>query len=290
MGSERTLLIGSRIKALYETLSPSDKMISDYILANEETLQGLTTTSLAKNTGTSPATVVRFCRRLGFSGFSELKFSLLKEQLAPGEELTKVLPGDSVGAIRQKVIAFNQRAVEALSLTMEDAALDAAARLIAGASRFVIFSDGGSSASALCAYDVFSKLAIRCEYITDPFFQAMAVRQMGEKGVLLVVCHSGRSESVITGLRFAKECGVSTVGIIGSPHTPCAKHLDVQITTNFYAEEILSDLAVARVGEICAISVLHSIIASRYTPEQIQQSKRQIAALESKRVDWHSNS
>ena len=75
---EESLLYIQRIKAMYQsrTFSKSDRLIADYILAHPTCVASTTAAELGEVTGTSSATVVRFCRKLGFSGLVDLKMSM----------------------------------------------------------------------------------------------------------------------------------------------------------------------------------------------------------------------
>ena len=66
-----------RIRAQYDTgiFSKSDKRIADYLLEHPGAVDGETASSIAEKVGTSPATVVRFCRKLGFKGLTDMKNS-----------------------------------------------------------------------------------------------------------------------------------------------------------------------------------------------------------------------
>ena len=66
-----------RIRAQYDTgiFSKSDKRIADYLLEHPGAVDAETASSIAEKVGTSPATVVRFCRKLGFKGLTDMKNS-----------------------------------------------------------------------------------------------------------------------------------------------------------------------------------------------------------------------
>ena len=65
-----------RIKEEYSKLTKSEKKIADYFIDNYREAINESTQSIAKITGTSPATVVRFVRNLKFEGIQQLKLAL----------------------------------------------------------------------------------------------------------------------------------------------------------------------------------------------------------------------
>lgn len=57
----------------------SEKVILEYILNNMEKVIKMSSNNLSEETFTSPATITRLCKKLGFTGFNELKFFINNE-------------------------------------------------------------------------------------------------------------------------------------------------------------------------------------------------------------------
>ena len=57
----------------------NDKMILDYFIQHKNHLPYLSLSDICKDLYLSNATIVRFCQKLGFKGFNELKFTLRNE-------------------------------------------------------------------------------------------------------------------------------------------------------------------------------------------------------------------
>ena len=55
------------------------KKIADIIIKTPENAVGLTTNELAKYSETSPASVVRFAKKIGYSSYGEMKIELRKK-------------------------------------------------------------------------------------------------------------------------------------------------------------------------------------------------------------------
>jgi DNA-binding MurR/RpiR family transcriptional regulator len=71
--------IFSRILEIYHSnLTSAEQRIADYVLNHPNESVTFSVTTLAGQTGTSEATVVRFARTLGFKGFLDFKAELLK--------------------------------------------------------------------------------------------------------------------------------------------------------------------------------------------------------------------
>ncbi|WP_342224440.1 hypothetical protein [Spiroplasma endosymbiont of Asaphidion curtum] len=55
-----------------------DRLISQTILSNINDFANINLTLLAKKAYTSTASIIRFCKKLGYSGYSEFKFAFLQ--------------------------------------------------------------------------------------------------------------------------------------------------------------------------------------------------------------------
>lgn len=282
---DESLLLVQKIKAMYSArnFSKADNSIAEYILGNPDCLAGATANSLAEATGTSPATVVRFCRKLGFGGFTELKNSAANHIVETARDMS-LHPGDDARTVKNKVIGYTKLIMDELGEMLDDAALAEAARLISEAKSLVIVSEGGSGTISRAAYDIFLKLAIPCRCIEDIIFQAMEISMMDPDDLLLIIVNSGRTWNVLQNASYAKERGIKIVGIVGPANSPLSKYLDVEILTSVFSSDYFSDISAARACELVTISILHSIIALTRTQEQIDKSHEIGLSIEKKRL------
>ena len=65
--------------AFQEKLSEGEKTLAAYILAHGMEIAKYSTRSLAEVTYTSPPTVLRLCKKLGFTGFDDFKQNFVRE-------------------------------------------------------------------------------------------------------------------------------------------------------------------------------------------------------------------
>lgn len=72
------MLVVEKLK-LQHNMSETEKQIAAYVLAAGRELERYSTRALAEASYTSPASIVRLCKKLGFSGFEEFKKNFLQE-------------------------------------------------------------------------------------------------------------------------------------------------------------------------------------------------------------------
>ncbi|BDQ51399.1 hypothetical protein EfsSVR2281_32100 [Enterococcus faecalis] len=114
-----------------QQLPKSERKIAEYILKNTETVISMNAQELAKQAGSSPAAIIRFCHSMDVNGFTELKLLLsanlgqMKQQM-----YTEVTKGESTADIKQKLQARFVHVVERSGQTLEDVAVNEAVDLL----------------------------------------------------------------------------------------------------------------------------------------------------------------
>lgn len=276
-----------RIRAQYDTgiFSKSDKRIADYLLEHPGAVDGETASSIAEKVGTSPATVVRFCRKLGFKGLTDMKNSAAYtnyiESSTTDMDLKK---GDDAETVANKVVQYMKMVLDQLKLSLEPELLQKAADKLAGANHVVILAEGGSGTIARAAYDIFLKLAIPCRIVDDIMFQIMEISMMDENDVLFLILNSGRTYNVLQNASYAKQRGIYTIGVVGTKGTPLSKYLDIELSTCIFSSSYLSDISAARLCELVTVSILHSIMALTRDSAQMEIGESIANSIELKRI------
>lgn len=257
------MLSVSRIEQHYHNLSKAEKKIADVILQDPKQMSDLSAAQIAEKAGVSPATVVRFCRSIGFRGIAEFKMYLDKEQLIPGAGWGVVRPEDSIAVIAQKDFAFIKAAIDDTLMVMDYDTIDRAVQVLYEASVVAIYAEGGSSTSARCAYDEFLQIGIPCFFEQDPFCQVLSAHRLTASDVALTVCHSGAARNAMDAMQVAKEAGALTIAIVGMATSPMAKLVDIPIYTGLATHLFFSDTIAARVCELSVISTLQAALTIR---------------------------
>ena len=67
------------IKSCYPSLSKSERKVADYILQEKGNIIYETLLEISKKIKVGEATILRFVRKIGFSGFQDLKLQIAKD-------------------------------------------------------------------------------------------------------------------------------------------------------------------------------------------------------------------
>jgi RpiR family carbohydrate utilization transcriptional regulator len=274
----------ARIRNHYNLLSDSEKKIADYILDSNTNILILPVGELAEKIGTSPATVVRFCRSLGFKGYTELKFYIERELLSPIGEIEKIDKNDSIKVLKQKVLKFNQNVIDDTVMVLDDAELEKAVTAIAGAPKVDIYGEGGSGSIALTALNLLLQIGIPCSAYTDAFLQILSASQLQEGDVAIAISHSGRTINTIDALKTARANGATAICITGYAHSAITQCADIILYSSSKTTQFLSDLPAARISELCVLSIIQLGIVTRNYDGFIGNIKKNKEIVEIKRV------
>ena len=277
-------LVLQMIRASYKKLSKSGQRIADYVLESYDGLSGTSTKQIAEATHTSPASVVRFCRQIGFCGFAEFKARMEVELLEYGIVSYSKAASATIKGNIMKQLRFHQEAIEGLKYTLNEEALMKAVEMIREAETVLIVGDGGSGCSARFAFEMLQRLRINCKFVSDPFHQLIAIENLKPTDALLIICNTGRARNSIENVRIAKELGKRTIGIVGMLNTPIVKYLDVAIATNLYEGDLFSTTITSHICEICTVSVLSMLYALGNPEIEVYTNTKLIGLFDNKRV------
>ncbi|SPF55211.1 hypothetical protein SBF1_8010002 [Candidatus Desulfosporosinus infrequens] len=93
-----------RIRSGFNELTKTEQKTATYILENPTEVIHMTITELAEAAQNAEATVFRLCKKLGFSGYQEMKIALAGDLYTPLESVYKeVDPADSIRTMASKI-------------------------------------------------------------------------------------------------------------------------------------------------------------------------------------------
>ncbi len=255
--------IFSSIRSAMSKLRNSEKKVAECVLKNPDLAMRCTITDLAEMAAVSEPTVIRFCRKLGLSGYMELRLSLANALPTSKYILENVSDEDKFPEIFNKL--FNS-AKEAFNNTMNNLdlkTLELAADAMADADRIEFYGLGGSGVVAMDAHHKFFRIGVPCIAYDDPHMQVMSAALLTAKDAVVAISHTGSTKDILESVKVAKKSGATVIGISGSKKTPLAKYCDYAISVN--SQEVALRLApmTSRLVQLAIIDVLFVSIAMR---------------------------
>lgn len=213
----------------------SEKVLIDYITNHIAQLPDMTISELAKNTYTSNATIVRLSRKLGFSGFRDLKDDLIKQNEANkfinksvdfnqpfADDLTARDVIDSITSLYRETIDEVCTAINASDISI-------CGELLNRAENIYIYAIGDSQATA----DVFINkiMKLNCHAVSA-LARGESVRVSSiatKKDCALFITYSGESPAFTHGIPILKENKCKILSITANPQSTVAKASDYTI-------------------------------------------------------------
>lgn len=265
-----------RLRGLRSSLKKAEKKVAELLLKNPSEIEGMTVARLAGKSDVSEATVIRFCRSIGFDGFQEMKFQLARELTAPIHRIIQdqIKESDSAQSVMQKVISFNISTLKQTMEVLDERSLSSAANILSKAEKILIVGVGTSSANVQDAHNKFFRLGLNSVAQSDAHLQLMEAALLTARDVVLAVTHSGRTRDPVEALAAAKKAGAKTIVITSNAHSPITKYSDVVLLTSSSETRFRDEALASRVAQMSIIDVLYTLIGKKYRRRALAAAKK----------------
>src|SRR5689334_3047174 len=258
-----------RIRAFLPEFTGALQRVAEQVLADPARASRATIVELAERSGTSPATVTRFCRALGFDGYADLRLGIAAETgrarsagwtVDIGREIQ---PNDPLERVLAQIMAADTRAMHDTAALLDLAEVERAADAIAAATRVDIF---GASGSALVGEEMqFSlhRIGVAAWAWTDVHNGLASAALLKAGDVALGVSHSGQTRETIEMLAEAGSHGATTIALTSFPRAPLAEVADIILLTASQATTFRPDALSARHPQLVVLDLLYIAVAQR---------------------------
>jgi RpiR family transcriptional regulator, carbohydrate utilization regulator len=255
----------AQIEQNYSQLRGSVRDVADALLKSPGEWVGKSISQLARASNVSEATVVRFVRALGFTGYRAFAVALAGSvsAVAPRDEKAEGPRDNSLSGIVKKVFEEESRALTEAPKTLKDESLEKAVTALIGARQVCCFAAGSSGLLASVAAYRFVRLGINCISIQDPIQMAIQTSLLAPKDVVLALSQTGRNRDAVDGLALARQAGATTIGITSEPGSPLVQASDIALVLFEPQTAQQGALLDTKIAEITLIDALATCIALR---------------------------
>ncbi|MBQ7294162.1 MAG: MurR/RpiR family transcriptional regulator [Clostridia bacterium] len=271
-----------KINVLYPSMSKAEKRIADWLYENPNEILALSIVELAEKCQCSEATIVRFAKRLGLSGYQGLKISLAQESESAVTN-TKITDQDSPYEIYGKVCNDIYCALERTKNSLDKKQLSDAAERLAASERIIIFGLGNSASVATDMSHKLLRAGCNSVAYSDNHMQVIAASHLTEKDTVVGISHSGSSRDIVEALKIAKDHGAVTVCITNKGKSPVTKVSDIILETS--AEETKYSILglSSRIAQLSIVDSLYYYVVHRNTETAMESIKETERSLLSKK-------
>ena len=249
-----------RLRGLYPSLKTALRKVADVILRQPEMAIYASVNEVAAVAAVSEATVMRFCRILGFKGFQDFKIALAREMVIPSPRFHEDAGGegeDEVAVVRQ-VFQTNGAALQDTLEILEIEAMKEAAQLLLTAGQIMVVGVGGSGPAVTYVGNRFLLLGLKAYLCTDFYLMLMAASMLSRGDVMVAISNLGTTREIVETVGIARERGARVICITNNSLSPLARICNPVLVTAS-REVTLPEEAVASL--ICQIAVLDALCA-----------------------------
>jgi glucokinase len=253
----------SQIRRGLERLSPAERRVAEYVLAQPRTALNEPIADIAKAAQVSQPTVIRFCRSLGCEGLSDFKL-----RLASG--LTGTVPvthaqvtgQDSMAELGAKVLGNTASAVLHVRDQLNREAIAQAIDLLNAAEHVAFYAVGQYGVVADDAQFKFLRFGIPSHAYTEPRLQMLSAHTLGAKDVAVLISSSGRVPELLELADAVRERGAKLIAITAS-QSPLARRADVALLVDHEEDADTQVPMIGRILHLLFVDILSVGIAMR---------------------------
>ena len=204
----------NRIQQQAGLLSRAEKRVADWVVAHPRQAADATLAEVARECGASEPTVIRFCRRVGLSGFRELTIRLTEALSRPDRYVHRDVNADDATADAvNKVLDAAISSLLEMRAQLSSMPVDEAAAALLDARQITFIGLGASGHVATDACHKFFRLGTPCNAHTDTpsILQAAAIAGTGD--ALVIVSHLGGWPELDRAAAAARENGATVIAL-----------------------------------------------------------------------------
>ena len=256
-----------RIRELKLSTSPAIRDLAESVDRDPRAAAELSIRDLAQASQTSASTVVRFCRKLGCSGYKEFQRELVYELASMDDvndvALEDISPNDNAEHVLRKVLHSDVRSMEATERLLDPRVLDECARAIEECRVVCLF---GIGASQLVARDLEAKLSRvdkECRLHEDWHGQLLMARNLHADDVALIVSYSGLTQEMLTVARRARTRGAKVIAITRAVGSDLADEADLVLGVASTEPLVRSGAMGSRMSQLLVVDALYAVYVTR---------------------------
>ncbi|MDD7794855.1 MurR/RpiR family transcriptional regulator [Clostridium sp. 'White wine YQ'] len=251
-----------KIKSLYNGLSAKEQNIADYILENPISVAHNSISYLSDELDVAGSTLFQFAKKLGYSGFKELKMAILIEEnnFSTTSIHENIEIDDNELTMAQKVFDSNIKTLTNTKKILRLDDLKKAAEIISNSNLLYFFGVGGSGILAEDAYHKFLRSPTRVRHCIDYHMQLMEASLLTPQDCAICISHTGKSKETIKIAETAKKSGANVIVITSHASSPLAKIGDIVFISISEEIEFHSEALSSRISQLSILDSLYVIL------------------------------
>ncbi|MDG9131373.1 MurR/RpiR family transcriptional regulator [Streptococcus pneumoniae] len=252
--------------------------MADYILVRDSEIVYETSSEIVSKVKVGEGTLDRFCKKIGYSGFQELKLKMTKDILEL--ESQKMSSDTFIDEIKNNYLSI----VESTRKLIDGRQIELAIKLIREANQILMIGVGSSGNAAREFESSLLRIGIISKTVIDTHFQLMHTALLKDNDLIIAFSLSGSTKEVEETLLNAKRKNVKIISITNYSSRNIAKLSDCVLLTSKKESYLEGGSLMAKASQLFIIDVICTRL-SLINYEDTICKKEEIASLLSNKVE-----
>ena len=254
-----------KIKAIFNDFTPVEQKVAEFILENPDKVPGMSIKELAVASKSSDASVMRFCKALGFSGYRSFIVGLTLA-IADNEEdtglYTDIRPGDSVKSVVRNIFRNERQALTDTENILKTTEVEKAVAILGSSEAVHFFGIGASGLVCLDAVQKFRRIGVSSYAHTDFHDQLTSAALLGSKDACVLFTYSGKTKEIQLILKLLKTQNCKIIAVTQLRKTNLLKGADVYLNVLTREVTMRSGATSSRIAMLSIVDILLSCVLS----------------------------
>lgn len=266
------------IGALHNSLTKTEKRIAAAILASPNLLNQNSLSEVAQHLDVGEATFIRFCRTLGYKGYTDFKLDLAIELATHNKKNTTLLDtevyqDDHPKDIAEKLKLSLDKVISETINLIDFSTLEKVVDIFYNAQRIILFGVGSSGVTAEDAKHKFMRIGLQMDAITNNHFMYMQAALMNKNDVAFGISHSGYSDETNQALKIAKNAGAKIIALTHNLRSPITEIADHVLINGNRQGQLQGDSIGTKMTQLFVLDLIYTLLVQK-SPEKASAIKQ----------------
>lgn len=266
----------------FRKLPEAENEIRKFILRRPKDILDMTIYEVAKETYTSPATIVRLCKKLDIKGFNRLKIELASEVKSFDHlhlellDTTAINKEDSPLTVIDKITHIAIESIEETRLLVDVESLIQAVKWLLQGTIIDFYGVGASNIVAMDALYKFMRVGKTCACYSLYDRQYVQAVNSNASHVGVVFSYSGETREMVEITNILQKNGTNVIAITASTSNSLSKLADLNLTVSTRETVFRSGAMASRTSSLYIVDLLYAIYCSmdyEHASEMIQLTR-----------------
>ena len=249
----------------YTTMSKKERSVADYVLHYPKNVVEFTVKDLANESGVSEASVIRMCKRIGFSGYWTFRTLLARDigflQSVKDDQKENGNP-DAINKIFETYSDMMQTIVK----NLDKKVMYECVKIMSECNTVHIIASGDTSTLAQHMGFVLGRIGIKADYNAIAEYYMNSINLAAHDDIVVAISQSGITKAVIKGAELAKEKNIKVIALTSNSSSKLAEIADFYLVAK--GDNSRFDYY-KNYNHLCEMAVIEALLKLLTNPEKI---------------------